>query len=372
MAGSTIGTLFAVTTWGESHGTATGVVIDGCPAGLSLTEADIMPYLRWRRPGQSDIVTPRDEDDEVTILSGVFQGQTTGTPISLLIENKSANSEEYTEDGDFFRPGHADYSYQAKYGWRDYRGGGRASGRETVARVAAGAIAAKVLLAAGVEVLAFTRGIGAVVTKTSDFSRDDVYSRKTRMPCNEADREAELLIKECIAKGDSVGGVIECRIKGVPPGWGEPVFQKLDARLAQAMMSIGAVKAVEIGDGMGCGNKFGSNYNDGYLRINKNGIAEKLSNHGGGISGGISDGSDIILRVHIKPTPSIAAPQETIDRLGQQKTIALKGRHDPCIVPRAVVVVEMMAALVLVDMMLMGLGSRIENIARIHTHLSNP
>ncbi|MDR0219897.1 MAG: chorismate synthase [Lachnospiraceae bacterium] len=358
MSGSILGNIFRVTTWGESHGPALGAVIDGCPAGLSLSAADIQPYLDRRRPGQSTIATPRKESDAVEILSGVFQGQTTGTPISLLIKNNDAHSGDYDELADCYRPGHADYTYEAKYGLRDHLGGGRSSGRETVARVAAGAVAAKILGELGIRLRAYTRAIGPIEINMDNFITGDIYTTATAMPDKEANDKALAFLAACREKGDSCGGVVECVVSGAPAGLGEPVFGKLDARLAAALMSIGAVKAVEVGDGVGAAKAYGSENNDAY---------PKRTNHSGGILGGLSDGSDIILRAHIKPTPSIALPQQTIDRNGQEITINIKGRHDPVIVPRAVVVVEAMTALTLLDALLLNMGSRMENIKKIYT-----
>ena len=360
MAGSSIGTIFQITTWGESHGKALGVVIDGCPAGLSLCEEDIQKYLDRRKPGQSAITTQRKEDDSVHILSGVFEGKTTGTPISLLVQNTSQRSADYSEIASYYRPGHADYTFDEKYGFRDYRGGGRSSGRETIGRVAAGAIAAKLLSQMGIKVQAYTKAIGPVSSPEHVFEEDAIYSTATAMPDYEASARAEAYMKECMANLDSSGGVIECKVTGMPAGVGDPVFHKLDANLAKALMSVGAVKAVEIGDGIGVGTAKGSENNDAFRM--EDGRVVKKTNHSGGILGGISDGSEIVLRAHIKPTPSIFREQETVNRSQEEINIQIKGRHDPVIVPRAVVVIEAMTALTLLDAILVNMTARVDKI----------
>ena len=358
MAGSTFGTIFKITTWGESHGKALGVIIDGCPAGLSLCEEDIQVYLDRRKPGQSSISTPRKESDQVEILSGVFEGRTTGTPISLLIRNTSQKSSDYSEIASYYRPGHADYTFDAKYGFRDYTGGGRSSARETAGRVAAGAIALKLLKELGITVTAYTRSIGPVSADLKHFDRNAIYSTATCMPDSDADSRATAYLKECMMKKDSSGGVIECITTGLPAGIGDPVFEKLDANLAKAIMSIGAVKAVEIGDGIQVSTAVGSENNDAFYY--DDGSVSKRTNHAGGILGGISDGSELILRAHIKPTPSIFSPQETINKNGENITVEIKGRHDPVIVPRAVVVVEAMTALTLLDACMLNMTARVD------------
>ncbi len=363
-AGSTFGNRFRITTWGESHGKAIGVVIDGCPAGLALSESDIQPYLDRRKPGRSRYATPRKEDDAVQILSGVFEGQTTGTPISLLIPNTSQRSADYSEIASYYRPGHADYSFDAKYGLRDYRGGGRSSGRETAGRVAAGAVAIKLLRELGVRVTAYTYSIGPVVIDEQRFDPAAILSTPTAMPDREASERAERYLSECMAEKDSSGGSVKCVIRGLPAGIGEPVFEKLDAVLAGALMSVGAVKAVEIGDGVRVSSARGSENNDPFL-CTENGI-RKASNHAGGILGGISDSSDVIVTAHIKPTPSIFREQQTVRRDGSPVTVAIKGRHDPVIVPRAVVVVEAMCALSVLDLMLANLSAKMEYLRRIY------
>jgi len=358
MAGSTLGTNFKITTWGESHGKALGAVIDSCPAGLPLCEKDIQVYLDRRKPGQSNISTPRKEADQVEILSGVFEGRTTGTPISLIIPNTSQKSSDYSEIASYYRPGHADYTFDAKYGFRDYTGGGRSSGRETAGRVAAGAVAVKILKELGITVTAYTRSIGPVCIDENNFDRSAIYATATCMPDRTADEKASAYLKECMMNKDSSGGVIECVAEGLPAGIGDPVFEKLDANLARAIMSIGAVKAVEIGDGILASSAKGSENNDPF-RITSSGITKK-TNHAGGILGGISDGSPLILRAHVKPTPSIFSKQETVNKKGENIEIEIKGRHDPVIVPRAVVVVEAMTALTLLDACMANMTARLD------------
>ncbi|MBR2527996.1 MAG: chorismate synthase [Blautia sp.] len=355
MGGSSFGNCFVISTWGESHGKAIGAVVDGCPAGLSVQEEDIQKYLERRRPGQSQYVTARREDDRVEILSGVFEGKTTGTPISLMIRNTDQRSRDYGNLASSYRPGHADYGYDAKYGFRDYRGGGRSSARETVARVAGGAIAILLLKELGISFCTYAKAIGPVRAEAFDPAK--INSNPFYMPDEAAAAEAAVYLEQCMSRKDSTGGIVECRITGVPAGLGNPVFGKLDAVLAQALMSIGAVKAVEIGDGMAVAGRKGSENNDSFYA--EAGIKKK-TNHAGGILGGISDGGEIILRASVKPTPSIAQPQETVNAKGENIRLEIKGRHDPVIVPRAVVVVEAMAALVLADAVLQNMGSRME------------
>ncbi len=364
MAGSTLGTIYRITTWGESHGAGLGVVVDGCPAGLPLTENDIQSYLDRRKPGQSRITTPRKEDDAVEILSGIFEGKTTGTPISLLIRNTSQKSRDYSEIAGCYRPGHADYTFDQKYGFRDYRGGGRSSGRETIGRVAAGAIAAKVLREFGIGLFSYTKSIGPISISPERFEQAAVSETPTCMPDRDASALAEKYLSDCMSSYDSAGGVIECVINGVPAGLGDPVFEKLDANLAKAVMSIGAVKAVEIGDGIEVSTRNGSSNNDPF-RL-ENGKVVKVSNHAGGILGGISDGSQIVLRAHVKPTPSIFSPQNTVNRQDEEIQISIKGRHDPVIVPRAVVVVEAMAAITILDALLVNAGARMDHLKAIY------
>lgn len=365
MAGSTFGTIFKITTWGESHGKALGAVIDGCPAGLILCEEDIQSYLDRRKPGQSAISTPRKEADQVEILSGTFEGRTTGAPISLMIRNTSQKSSDYGEIASYYRPGHADYTFDAKYGFRDYTGGGRSSGRETAGRVAAGAVALKILKELGISVIAYTRSIGPVCIDRERFEQTAIYDTATCMPDRDADSRAAAYLKECMMKKDSSGGVIECVVKGLPAGIGDPVFEKLDANLSKAIMSIGAVKAVEIGDGIRVSKAAGSENNDAFYH-REDGIS-KRTNHAGGILGGISDGSDLILRAHVKPTPSIFSEQETVNKNGEDITIAIKGRHDPVIVPRAVVVVEAMTALTILDACMLNMTARVDHLKQFYS-----
>lgn len=364
MAGSSIGNIFRITTWGESHGAALGVVVDGCPAGLPLYTEDIQTYLDRRKPGQTGISTPRKESDTVEILSGVFEDRTTGTPISLLVRNTSQRSGDYSEIANYYRPAHADYTFDAKYGFRDYRGGGRSSGRETIGRVAAGAIAAKLLGEFEIDVTAYTRSIGPIHIDMDKFDKSAIRSTPTCMPDRDASVRAEAFLADCMRSYDSAGGVIECIIDGVPAGLGDPVFEKLDANLSKAVMSIGAVKAVEIGDGTAVAELRGSENNDSFYM--KDGKVAKLTNHAGGILGGISDGSRILLRACVKPTPSIFSSQKTVNRQGEDIEISIKGRHDPIIVPRAVVVVEAMAALTIADALLMNAGAKLDHLKKIY------
>ncbi len=364
MAGSVYGTIFKISTWGESHGKALGVVIDGCPAGLSLSELDIQLYLNRRKPGQSNISTPRQEDDNVEILSGVFEGVTTGTPISLIVYNKSQRSADYSDIATYYRPGHADYTFDEKYGFRDYRGGGRSSGRETIGRVAAGAIAAKLLKEMGITVTAYTRSIGPVEINMDTFDKEAILTTPTAMPDVNASARAEEYLEQCMAQKDSCGGVMECMVEGMPAGIGDPVFEKLDANLSKAIMSIGAVKAVEIGDGIAVSKAKGSQNNDAFVMDGT--TVSKKTNHAGGILGGMSDGSPILVRAHVKPTPSIFKPQETVNKTGENISIEIKGRHDPIIVPRAVVVMESMVAITILDALLVNMSARKEKILEFY------
>ena len=365
MSGSTIGTLFTVTTWGESHGPALGAVISGCPAGLSLCEEDIQKYLDRRKPGQSRYTTKRQESDTVQILSGVFEGKTTGTPISVAVFNQDQRSRDYANIKDVYRPGHADYPYDAKYGFRDYRGGGRSSGRETIGRVAAGAVACKLLHSLGVQLTAYTRAIGPVRIPEKEIKLTEIPDNSLYMPSNLYAGKASDYLESCMSEGDSSGGIIECLVNGIPAGLGDPVFDKLDALLARAVMSIGAVKGVEIGDGFAVANAKGSQNNDSFSIENDR--IFKTSNHAGGILGGISDGSQILIRAAVKPTPSITREQQTVTRDRKNTTIAVRGRHDPVIVPRAVVVVESMAAITIADAMLRNLPARLNTLQEFYS-----
>lgn len=362
MMSSFLGNNFKIATFGESHGKAIGVVIDGCPAGLSLGTSDVQPYLDRRKPGQSKYTTGRKEADTVEILSGVFEGKTTGTPIAMIIYNADAHSKDYDALKEVFRPGHADYGFFAKYGLRDHRGGGRSSGRETAARVCAGAVAAKLLKECGISVLAFTKSIGPVEVGAMDWN--ETAKNPLYMPDAKAAKEAERYLDGLREEKDSAGGIVECHINGVPAGLGDPVFDKLDAKLAQAIFSIGAVKGFEIGDGFAAAKTTGSVNNDAFCM--KDGRVDKKTNHAGGILGGISDGTQIVFRAAFKPTPSIAREQDTLTKDGRETTITIAGRHDPVIVPRAVVVVEAMAALVVADALLSNALARIDSLKMLY------
>jgi chorismate synthase len=346
------GKLFTVSTWGESHGPAVGVVVDGCPARLPISVEEIQVELDRRRPGQSDIVTPRKEEDRVEILSGVFEGKTTGAPISLLVRNADARPGAYDEMKEKFRPSHADFTYQAKYGIRDHRGGGRSSARETVGRVAAGAIAKKLLILAGsVEIRAFVTQVHDIAVPARALGKfpsvAEVEATAVRCPHLETAEKMIARIKEVRVAGDSVGGVIACRVRGVPAGLGEPVFDRLEADLAKAMLSLPATKGFEIGSGFAGTRLKGSEHNDEYVL--RNGHVGTATNRSGGVQGGISDGEEIFFNVAFKPTATILQPQKTVDIHGAETELAAKGRHDPCVLPRAVPIVEAMAALVIVD-----------------------
>ncbi len=343
MQGNSFGKAFVVTTWGESHGRGMGVIIDGCPPRLPLTETDIQEALDRRRP-QAVSSTSRREPDKVEILSGVFEAMTTGTPISLIVYNKDADSKAYEAIRDMFRPGHGDITYQKKYGIRDYRGGGRASGRETVARVAAGAVAGRVLEQDGIKVIAYTLELAEI--RAQEVNLEVVHNNPFFAPDLEAAGQMEKRIKEIKASGDSAGGVVEVRVQGCPPGLGEPVFDKLDADLAKALMSIGAVKAVEVGVGLRAAQLLGSQCND---EITPEGFA---TNRAGGILAGISNGDDIVVRAAVKPISSIEIEQKTIDIHSRPTTISVKGRHDVSAIPRIVPVCEAMVRLVIVDHLL--------------------
>lgn len=363
MSGSSFGNIFKITTWGESHGKGIGVVVDGCPAGLELCEEDIQVFLNRRKPGQSKYTTPRNEDDAVEILSGVFEGKTTGTPISMVVYNKTQRSADYTEIASYYRPGHADYTFDQKFSFRDYRGGGRSSGRETIGRVAAGAIASKLLLQLGISVFAYTKAIGDVEIDYNSFDLSVRELNPVAMPDTKTAVLAEKLLDEKMSEMDSVGGIVECQITGLMPGIGEPVFDKLDANIAKAIMSIGAVKGVEIGDGFLVAKSTGSANND-IFASDESGKIHKKTNHSGGILGGISDGDTVVVRAAFKPTPSIFKQQQTVNKSGENINIQIKGRHDPIIVPRAVVVVESMMAVTVVDLLLCSMTSTVAGIKK--------
>ena len=364
MSGSSFGKLFRITTWGESHGPGIGVVIDGCPAGLALSADNIQAFLDRRRPGQSKYATKRNESDTVEILSGVFEGRTTGTPVSLLIRNQDQRSRDYGNIASVFRPGHADYPFTEKFGFRDYRGGGRSSGRETIGRVAAGAVASLLLKELGITVMAYTKAIGPIRIAAEDYKYNEIRENPLYMPDNAAAEQAGAHIASLMAEKDSCGGIIECIADGLPAGLGEPVFDKLDALLGQAILSVGAVKGVEIGDGFAAAGSTGSRNNDPFCAAE--GRILKNSNHSGGTLGGLSDGSRLVLRAAVKPTPSIAQTQNTVNENGENTEINIHGRHDPVIVPRAVVVIESMTAVTLADLLLQNMASTMDHLKKVY------
>jgi chorismate synthase len=348
---NSFGHLFRITTWGESHGPAIGVTVDGCPPRLPISAAEIQAELDRRRPGQSDITTPRKEADTVEILSGVYEGMTTGTPISLLVRNTDQRSSAYSEMKAAFRPSHADFTYQTKFGVRDPNGGGRSSARETIGRVAAGAIAKKILASRGVEARAYITRIHDIVTPPDALvefpSLETIEATAVRCP-HPATAEAMIArIKAVRSEGDSVGGVIQCRVRGLPVGLGEPVFDRLEADLAKAMLSLPATKGFEIGSGFGGTLLRGSEHND--LFENRDGRVRTVTNRSGGVQGGISNGEELVFNVAFKPTATILQAQQTVDLSGEPTSLMGKGRHDPCVVPRAVPIVEAMTLLVLLD-----------------------
>lgn len=361
MAGSSFGTIFRITTWGETHGKGVGVVIDGCPAGLALSEADLQMYLDRRKPGQSRYTTKRQEADQAEILSGVFEGKTTGTPISVIVYNQDQRSKDYSALANLYRPAHADYTFEEKYGFHDYRGGGRSSGRETIARVAAGAVAAKILKEMGIIVTAYTQSIGAVKIDHKRFDLEECKKNPLYMPDSQAAKQAEQYLETKIAEQNSAGGVVECIIEGMPIGIGETVFDKLSAELAKGICSIGAVKGFEIGDGFLAAASEGFDNNDVFVRM-PDGTIGKETNHAGGILGGMSDGSRIVFRAAFKPTPSIAKEQRTVNKEGEEIDLVIHGRHDPVIVPRAVVVVEAMTACTVLDLLFRNMTARLDGI----------
>ncbi len=348
MAGNTFGTVFQITTFGESHGPALGCVIDGCPAGLKIETKDIQKELDRRRPGQSKITTQRKEADKVEILSGVFENTTTGAPIALLIRNTNQKSKDYTQLKDILRPGHADYTWLAKFGLRDYRGGGRSSGRETAARVAAGAVAQKFLDTQKIKVIAYTEEIGGIYGEKVNLN--SIEKNAVRAADSAAAKDMETMILAAQKAGDSLGGVIHLLARGVPAGLGEPVFDKAHAVLGHALLSIGTVKGIEFGAGFGATHLAGSENNDLFTIKNKK--ITKATNNAGGFLGGITDGSEISIRLAIKPPASISQIQNTVDTKGKARKIQIKGRHDPCVVPRVVPVAEAMARLALADLLL--------------------
>jgi chorismate synthase len=347
MAGNSFGKTFKITTYGESHGKGIGVVIDGCPANIEISEEEIAIELDRRRPGQSAIVTQRKESDTPYIMSGVFEGRTTGMPIHIFIPNEDQRSKDYSHIADKYRPSHADYTYQVKYGHRDYRGGGRSSARETAARVAAGAVAKKILLQNGIDIYAFVSQVGNIILPENRFDRSQIEANPVRCPDQEYAAKMEDLIREVRKDGDTIGGVIKCIIEGVPAGLGEPVFDRLHADLGKAMLSINAVKGFEYGEGFKAATMRGSNHNDSFSVENDK--IQTTTNHSGGIQGGISNGMPIFFSAAFKPVATIVPTQESVDRHGNATTVEGKGRHDPCVVPRAVPIVESMAALVIID-----------------------
>lgn len=346
MSGSSFGTLFRITTFGESHGAAVGVVLDGCPAGLPIDESEIQHDLDRRRVGQSRMTSARNEPDRVRILSGVFEGRTMGTPIAMMVENTNQRSQDYDEIKNLYRPGHADFTWDAKFGMRDYRGGGRSSARETIGRVAAGAVARKLLGTIGISVVAYTLQLAHLRAQTID--EDEIERNPMRCPDPEIAPQMVALVEQARRELDSLGGIVEVRARGVPAGLGEPVFDKLDAEIGRAMFSIPAIKGVEIGTGFDVANQRGSTNNDPFAR-RAGGEIGTTSNNAGGILGGISNGEEIVVRLAAKPPASIAQQQQTVDRSGENTSIVVKGRHDPTVLPRLVPVAEAMLLLVLAD-----------------------
>jgi len=344
MSGNSIGKIFTVTTWGESHGEAVGAVVDGCPPGIDIDKPDIQKALDRRRPGGSDLSSPRNETDAVDILSGTFEGKTTGTPILLVVRNADARSGDYDSLRDIFRPGHGDFTYDRKYGIRDHRGGGRASGRETVGRVAAGAIARKVIAREGISVLGYTREIGGIAAERFEA----VHIGQNRLHCPDKDGAVRMeeALNDVRDRGDSLGGIVEVLVRGCPAGLGDPVFDKIDADLAKALMGIGTVKGVEIGAGFESARMTGAQCND------QMGTEGFLTNHAGGIQAGITNGNDILVRAACKPIPSIEKRQQTVDRVGRPRVLEVEGRHDVCVIPRIIPVCEAMVAIVLADHLL--------------------
>lgn len=350
MAGNSLGSLFRITTFGESHGGAVGVLIDGVKPNMPFSEGVIQKELNRRRPGQSNITTSRNEADRVQILSGVFEGRTLGTPICMLVWNKDQNPKAYDTIKNLFRPGHAAYTYLSKYGIQDYRGGGRSSGRETIGRVASGALAKRILDDEGIRIIAYTKSVDSITAKTIDY--DEIEKNPVRCPDPVAAEKMRKKILKIKNEGDSIGGIVEAVIQNCPVGLGEPVFDKLEADLAKALMSIPALKGFEVGSGFAATKMRGSENNDAFYKDRKTGRIRTRTNNAGGILGGISNGEDIIVRVAVKPPSSIPKPMETVDTKGRNATISVEGRHDPCLCPRVVPVVESMIALVISDHLL--------------------
>ncbi len=354
MAANTFGTRFRLTTFGESHGPMIGGIIDGCPSGLALDLEAIQAQMQRRRPGQSALTTPRDEADQVEFVSGIFEGLTTGTPIGFLIKNKDQRSRDYSNVKDSFRPSHADFTYSEKYGRRDYRGGGRSSARETASRVAAGALAAQLLDRQGICIVAYVSQVGSVICPSlpSAPNQIEVDQYLVRCPHSESAAQMQSLIEDARDTGNTIGGKITCIITGVPAGWGEPVFDKLHAVLGHAILSINACKAFEIGSGTQAAFMNGSDHNDAFVRA-ADGSIQTTSNNSGGVQGGISNGMPIVFYATFKPVATIQVEQQTVNSNGEQIKLKVGGRHDPCVLPRAVPIVEAMAALTLADMMLL-------------------
>ncbi len=360
--GNSFGKLFKITTFGESHGKALGAIVEGCPAGLSLDEDKIRHEMQRRKPGQSKITTQRKEEDEFEILSGVFEGKTTGTPIGIVIQNADQKSKDYTHIADKFRPSHADYTYFEKYGIRDYRGGGRSSARETAARVAGGAIAKQFLGAKGVTIQAYVSQVGDLTLEKSytELNLDLAEENIIRCPDPEMAEKMISLIDQVRLDRDTIGGVVTCVVKNTPAGLGEPVFDRLHAELGKAMLSINAVKGFEFGSGFEGVKMRGSAHNDSIIKTDEK--VRTLTNHSGGIQGGISNGEDIYFRVAFKPVATIMKDQESLNEAGESVTVSGKGRHDPCVVPRAVPIVEAMAALVIADYLLLAKSNKLQDI----------
>lgn len=353
MSGNSIGTIFKLSTFGESHGKAIGGVLEGCPAGMDVDVNFIQLMLSRRKPGQSEVTSPRKEDDEVEILSGIFENKTLGTPIGFLIRNKDSRPADYDHLKEQYRPSHADFTWDSKYGIRDYRGGGRASARETACRVVGGAIAMQYLKQKGIKINAWVSAAGGIsIPDNAKLNLDTVYDNDVRCPHNETAKAIEKLILQMKEEGDTIGGIISCSIKGVPAGIGEPVFDKLHATIGKAMLSINAVKGFEIGTGFAAANMKGSEHNDEF--ISEDGKITTKTNHSGGIQGGISNGNEIHFKTAFKPVATIMKPQQTVQKDGTSTTIINKGRHDSCVLPRAVPIVESMAALVIADYLIMS------------------
>ncbi len=352
MAGNTFGSVLKITSFGESHGAALGCVLDGVPAGIEISAKEIQVDLDRRRPGQSEITTSRKEGDRVEILSGVFEGKTLGTPMALLIRNENQKSGDYSKIKNIFRPGHADFTWEKKFGIRDFRGGGRSSGRETVARVAAAAIAKKILVKQKIQVLVHAEAIGCVEAET--FDPKNIQKNAVRCADSAAAKEMEKVILEAQKRGDSVGGIIGIVVRNAPAGLGEPVFDKTEALLSHALLSIGGVKGIEFGVGFAAAKLFGSEMNDEFISLKS-----KKTNRGGGILGGITDGDEILIRLAVKPTASISLSQSTVDFKGKAQKIQISGRHDPCLVPRIIPVAEAMVQIVLADLLLTSKNDKI-------------